>query len=194
MQYQASARNVAAQNQGLICFPQFSCAFQNANIIRSWDKINSSYENDLYTSLESRSLEKAKEFDDTNERTDCVDTRCLVTTKSILDKWFPINHRLTLLAFPPITTVIWMFILTEQNLISTMSNVCFLAVTSTVTPDYSFRPSVSCVRLESREYDHRNPSRWPRGTLYPQKLALTSATSSASLGRYNSLTDSSHRV
>jgi hypothetical protein len=31
--------------------------------------------------------------------------------------------------------------------------------------------------LENREYGHREPSRWPRGTLYPQKLALTSPTS-----------------
>jgi hypothetical protein len=31
--------------------------------------------------------------------------------------------------------------------------------------------------LESREYGRRDPSRWPRGTLYPQKLALTSPTS-----------------
>jgi hypothetical protein len=31
--------------------------------------------------------------------------------------------------------------------------------------------------LESREYSRRNPSRWPRGTLYPQKLALNSPTS-----------------
>jgi hypothetical protein len=31
--------------------------------------------------------------------------------------------------------------------------------------------------LESLEYDRRGPSRWPRGTLYPQKLALTSPTS-----------------
>jgi hypothetical protein len=31
--------------------------------------------------------------------------------------------------------------------------------------------------LEIREYGHRDPSRWPRGTLYPQKLALTSPTS-----------------
>jgi hypothetical protein len=28
--------------------------------------------------------------------------------------------------------------------------------------------------LENREYGHRDPSRWPRGTLYQQKLALTS--------------------
>jgi hypothetical protein len=31
--------------------------------------------------------------------------------------------------------------------------------------------------LEIREYGRRDPSRWPRGTLYPQKLALTSQTS-----------------
>jgi hypothetical protein len=28
--------------------------------------------------------------------------------------------------------------------------------------------------LESREYGRRDPSRWPRDTFYPQKLALTS--------------------
>jgi hypothetical protein len=43
--------------------------------------------------------------------------------------------------------------------------------------------------LEIREYGRRDPSRWPRGTLYPQKLALTSL-----LGRYSSLADSGHRV
>jgi hypothetical protein len=31
--------------------------------------------------------------------------------------------------------------------------------------------------LEIREYDRRDPSRWPRGTLYQPKLALTSPTS-----------------
>jgi hypothetical protein len=31
--------------------------------------------------------------------------------------------------------------------------------------------------LESREYGCRDPSRWPRDTLYPQKLALTSPAS-----------------
>jgi hypothetical protein len=34
--------------------------------------------------------------------------------------------------------------------------------------------SGSC--LENREYGRRDPSRWPRGTLYPQKLAITSPT------------------
>jgi hypothetical protein len=31
--------------------------------------------------------------------------------------------------------------------------------------------------LESREYGRRDPSRWPRGSLYPQTLALTSPKS-----------------
>jgi hypothetical protein len=31
--------------------------------------------------------------------------------------------------------------------------------------------------LENREYGCMDPWRWPRGTLYPQKLALTSPTS-----------------
>jgi hypothetical protein len=31
--------------------------------------------------------------------------------------------------------------------------------------------------LQSREYDHGYPSRWPRGILYPQKVVLTSPTS-----------------
>jgi hypothetical protein len=37
------------------------------------------------------------------------------------------------------------------------------------------KSSGSC--LEHREYGRGDPSRWPRGTLYPQKLALTSPTS-----------------
>jgi hypothetical protein len=35
----------------------------------------------------------------------------------------------------------------------------------------------SCSSLESREYDRGDPSLWPRGALYPRKLALTSPTS-----------------
>jgi hypothetical protein len=31
--------------------------------------------------------------------------------------------------------------------------------------------------LENREYSRRYPSRWPRGTLYPQRLVLASPTS-----------------
>jgi hypothetical protein len=36
------------------------------------------------------------------------------------------------------------------------------------------KSSGSC--LENREYVRRDPSRWPRWTLYPQKLAITSPT------------------
>jgi hypothetical protein len=38
-----------------------------------------------------------------------------------------------------------------------------------------YKSSGSC--LESRGYGHRDQSRWPRGTLYPQKLPITSPTS-----------------
>jgi hypothetical protein len=34
--------------------------------------------------------------------------------------------------------------------------------------------------LEIRQYGRRDPSRWPRGTLYPQKLTLASLTSGGS--------------
>jgi hypothetical protein len=34
---------------------------------------------------------------------------------------------------------------------------------------------------ENREYGHMDPSHWPRGTLYLQKLALTSLTSGGHL-------------
>jgi hypothetical protein len=34
--------------------------------------------------------------------------------------------------------------------------------------------------LENREYSRADPSLWPRCTLYPQKLALTSPTSGGS--------------
>jgi hypothetical protein len=40
--------------------------------------------------------------------------------------------------------------------------------------------------LESRDYCRRDPSRWPRSALDPQKLSLTSPTSS---GLYSSLSD-----
>jgi hypothetical protein len=40
--------------------------------------------------------------------------------------------------------------------------------------------------LENREYGRKDPSRGPRGTLYPQKSALTSPKR-RSLGRYSSV-------
>jgi hypothetical protein len=49
--------------------------------------------------------------------------------------------------------------------------------------------------LESREYGSRDPSRWPRGTLYPQKLALTSPSSGGrSAGIVRSRTQASEFV
>jgi hypothetical protein len=54
-------------------------------------------------------------------------------------------------------------------------NRCPLSLVST-TEELLGRNS-SGSRLESREYGRRDPSRWPRGTLYPQKLAITSPTS-----------------
>jgi hypothetical protein len=43
--------------------------------------------------------------------------------------------------------------------------------------------------LEIREYCRKDPSCWPRGTLYPQKLALTSSTSGGrSVGIFRSRT------
>jgi hypothetical protein len=49
--------------------------------------------------------------------------------------------------------------------------------------------------LESREYGRTDPSRWPRGTLYPQKLALTSPTSGGcSVGIVRSWTQATELV
>jgi hypothetical protein len=43
--------------------------------------------------------------------------------------------------------------------------------------------------LESREYGHRDSSRWPRGTLYPQRVGISFVDKWRSLGRYSSLAD-----
>jgi hypothetical protein len=50
-----------------------------------------------------------------------------------------------------------------------------LSLVSTTEELLGRKSSGSC--LENREYGRRDPLRWPRGTLYPQKLAITSPTS-----------------
>jgi hypothetical protein len=52
---------------------------------------------------------------------------------------------------------------------------------STAATTVSGSLSCSGSSPEIRECSHRDLSRWPRGTLYPQKLALTSPTSSGRL-------------
>jgi hypothetical protein len=50
-----------------------------------------------------------------------------------------------------------------------------LSLMSTTEELLGRKSSGSC--LENREYCRRDPSRWPRSTLYAQKLAITSSTS-----------------
>jgi hypothetical protein len=54
------------------------------------------------------------------------------------------------------------------------------------------KSSGSC--REYREHGRRDPSRWPRGTLYPQKVGNHFDDNRRSLGRYSSFVDSDHGV
>jgi hypothetical protein len=46
-----------------------------------------------------------------------------------------------------------------------------------ITPEELLEKKISGSGLENRDYGCRDPSRLPRDTLYPQKLAFTSPTS-----------------
>jgi hypothetical protein len=48
--------------------------------------------------------------------------------------------------------------------------------------------------LENREYGRRDPSRSPRGTLYPQNLAVTSPSSGIAVGIFRSRTQATKFV
>jgi hypothetical protein len=58
-----------------------------------------------------------------------------------------------------------------------------LSLVSTIKELLERKSSSSC--LGNRDYGRRDPQRWPRDNLYPQKLALTLPT----CGRYSSLAD-----
>jgi hypothetical protein len=62
-----------------------------------------------------------------------------------------------------------------------------LSLVSTIQELVEWKSSGS--GLEIRDYDLRDSSRWPRGTLYPHTLALTSLTNGGrSVGIVRSLT------
>jgi hypothetical protein len=63
--------------------------------------------------------------------------------------------------------IFWVVVGLERGLLSLMS-----------TTEKLLGRNSSGSGLENQEYGHRDSSRWPRDTIYPQKLALTSPTGS----------------
>jgi hypothetical protein len=67
-----------------------------------------------------------------------------------------------------------------------------LSLVSTIEELLDRKSSVS--GLESREYGRRDPSRWPRGTLYPKKVRTNFVDKRLFLGGYGSLANSDRGV
>jgi hypothetical protein len=67
--------------------------------------------------------------------------------------------------------------------------ICDISLSLVSTIKKLLKRSSSGSDPEIREYGHRDPSRRPRGTFYPQKLALTSQASACrSIGMVRSRT------
>jgi hypothetical protein len=64
-------------------------------------------------------------------------------------------------------------------------DICPLSIVSTTEELLGRKSSGS--GPERREYGHKDPSRWPRSTLYTQEVGTNFADMRRSLGRYSSL-------
>jgi hypothetical protein len=80
-------------------------------------------------------------------------------------------------------------ILKDYNSFFVFTNLGYIRPSSSLYCKWSsmFRPNMSS-GLEIREYDRGDPLRWPRGTVYLQKLVLTSPRGGSSVGIVHSRT------